>query len=85
MQEAECRLYPITHEEGQPTLPPALRVDPAALVLSGRKRIKPSLTCERCTLLALVAAKRLQDFAARSEKQHVRPSQPACLTKYTHL
>eukprot|EP00887_Chlorella_sp_A99_P007792 scaffold20.g7792.t1 len=43
-QEAECRLTPITHREGQPTLPPALRMDAAALVLGGRRRIKPSLT-----------------------------------------
>ena len=26
-QEAECRLTPITHRAGGPTLPPALRVD----------------------------------------------------------
>lgn len=53
MQGTELRLRPITHAEGGPTLPPALRVDPA-MVAQGRKfRIRPALTSAHMTQMVL--------------------------------
>ncbi|KAL4451765.1 hypothetical protein ABPG75_007427 [Micractinium tetrahymenae] len=50
-QGAELRLRPITHLQGQPTLPTALRVDPK---IEGRKRrIPPSLTSAHTTQMVL--------------------------------
>ncbi|KAI3437872.1 hypothetical protein D9Q98_000318 [Chlorella vulgaris] len=49
-QGTELRLRPITHREGQPTLPPALRVDPRD---SGKRRVAPSLTAAHTTQMVL--------------------------------
>lgn len=49
-QGTELRLRPITHAEGQPTLPPALRVDPEA---PGKRRIRPALTSAHTTQMVL--------------------------------
>ena len=50
LQGTELRLRPITHLEGQPTLPPAVRVDAAA---EGKRRIRPVLTAAHMTQMVL--------------------------------
>lgn len=50
-QGTELRLVPITHMSGQPTLPPALRVDPKAGAC--KRRIAPSLTSAHMTQMVM--------------------------------
>ena len=47
--EAACRLLPVTHRVGTPTLPPALKSENAALEKQPRVNIPPSLTTSHAT------------------------------------
>lgn len=58
LQGTELRLRPITHAEGGPTLPPALRVDPAELALGRKRSVRPALTSAHVTQMVLPQVRR---------------------------
>jgi len=54
LQEAECRLHPITHRESAPTVPPALlRVGLNGAPDGRKRRIRPSLTAAHMTQMIM--------------------------------